>query len=239
MSMVCVLATVSCSTSKNSNDAKVVDAHTSQNSLDWEGTYAGKILLKEKVDAQIKLASKGTYELNYTDAETGPQKLLGMFDWNRQGTEITLKNTPKGNIVLKVGENMLMQDDSNVLRKIYIDNQLTEQYWKLTEIMGVDIKTMGTLQSEPHLIFKRDNGLVNGSLSCNNVFGGYTVASKGQISFGNLASTRMLCENMKIEDGLNYYYQKVSHYKVDDNTLILMDAEDGKPLLKYENVKMK
>lgn len=238
LTLFLLIGTMGCSTSKDAK-APVVDGHTSQNSLDWDGYYAGSLMLKEQTDVIVKLEGTGTYELKYTDPANGPQNLMGMFEWNRQGSEITLRNTPKGNLVLKVGENLLIQDDKNTLRKFYLDAQLTEQYWKLTEIMGMPISAMGELNSEPHIIFKRDNNQVNGSLSCNKFFGGYTVPSRGQLSFGTLGATRMMCENMKIEDGLNHYLQKITHYQVDDKHLILKEAEDGKPLLKFENVKMK
>ena len=238
MTMIAAITLFSCSSSKDSKPVKV-DEHTSQNALDWAGNYNGTLMMNENTSVQVKLSGNNTYELVYSDEKTGPKSVIGKFDWNKDGSAITLNNTPNGNLTLKVGENKLIQNDANQLIKYFVDNQLTEQYWALREIMGVNVSTMGETGSEAYITFRQHLNTLEGSASCNRYFGGYTVPELGTLEFGGIGMTRMMCENNKVEDGFMHYLDKAKFYKVDEKTLEFRETKDGKVILKFENVKMK
>jgi uncharacterized lipoprotein NlpE involved in copper resistance len=101
---------------ENSAVGAVDAAHSSQNSLDWQGIYEGTIPCAdcEGINVQITLNEDGTYQATYLYRgkikENTPLKVSGKFEWNESGSNIKLdsKDIPP---YYKVGENRLIQLD--------------------------------------------------------------------------------------------------------------------------------
>jgi uncharacterized lipoprotein NlpE involved in copper resistance len=106
-----------CSEEKSKNtDLAAADKHTSQNSLDWQGTYFGILPCAscEGIETQITL-SDSTYKLSlsYLGEDTsGSFTQTDFFRWNEAGNTITLDNREAPNQYF-VGENKLIHLNQN------------------------------------------------------------------------------------------------------------------------------
>lgn len=103
--------------------------HTSQNSLDWEGTYQGVVPCADcggmEIELSIKLDSNFTLAINHQGKGNGsPEVDTGKFVWVDGGTIqfIGFKNGPSW---FKVGEGRIWQLDENGKR---IEGNLAERY---------------------------------------------------------------------------------------------------------------
>jgi uncharacterized lipoprotein NlpE involved in copper resistance len=89
-------------------------AHSSRNSLDWQGVYEGTIPCAncEGINVQITLNEDETYQATYLYLGKGGNtlKVSGKFEWNEAGSNIKLdsKEIPP---YYKVGEDKLIQLD--------------------------------------------------------------------------------------------------------------------------------
>lgn len=96
------------------------DAHTSRNSLDWDGTYTGVLPSDdcEGIDTSISLDKDQTYllKLRYLGTPEKERKEFiseGKFTWDENGNDITLEGAKDGFHKFKVGENYLLPLDKN------------------------------------------------------------------------------------------------------------------------------
>jgi heat shock protein HslJ len=82
----------------------------------------------------------------------------------------------------------------------------------------------------PTLIVEKEK--INGNAGCNNYFGKLTLdPTSGIFVAQNVASSRMLCIDMSVEDNFLKMLQKVNKYVVSGNTLELY--QDNLLLLKF------
>jgi len=96
------------------------EAHTSRNSLDWEGIYTGVLPSDdcEGIDTSISLDKDQTYllKLRYLGTPEKESKEFiseGKFIWDEKGNNITLEGPNDESRKFKVGENFLMPLDKN------------------------------------------------------------------------------------------------------------------------------
>jgi len=108
---------------------------------------------------------------------------------------------------------------------------LTNQHWKLTELMG---KTIENQTPEAYIVFQ-DDGAVNGCLGCNRFNGTYTLQDGNRIRFSQLANTQMMCLNMDVETELSKVFQMVDNYNLSEGKLVLNRARMA-PLARFEAV---
>ena len=89
------------------------DEHTSQNSLDWAGTYQDTIPCADcpGIFTTIKLYEDGTYayRAEYLERQSTVQD-TGKFMWHNNGSVVHLKGK-NIDTKYKVGENVLLQTD--------------------------------------------------------------------------------------------------------------------------------
>lgn len=214
------------------------DHHTSQNSLDWAGTYTGVIQEgKKDVNTTFIIDYDNHYEL-YKQGEV--QK--GTFTWLSDGQRITFKSDNK-HINLFVGENHMTQvkrggkkiDDNKYLLVKKEDNDITDKYWKLTELFGKKIEKVEGMH-EPHFILNPENNTISGFAGCNNINGEFkTDAETLRINFSKIATTLRTCDNMEIEDMFLDVLNNIDNYSTDGKTLTLNRARMA-PLARFEVV---
>lgn len=115
----------------NSNQIEseiIVDDHTSQNALDWNGTYVGELkgLENENFSVTLSLEVDGIYSLELNDGQKKIQK-RNKFNWSSDGQVIELYDANEILNKFFVGENRLMQlnaqgerpqDGQNELKKL-------------------------------------------------------------------------------------------------------------------------
>lgn len=91
-------------------------AHTSENALDWAGTYKGVFPCADcpGIETMLDLNNDQTYsmQMNYLERD-GDFHSTGKFEWDENGQVITLHPEDKNDHEMKffVGENLLFQLD--------------------------------------------------------------------------------------------------------------------------------
>lgn len=101
---------------------------------------------------------------------------------------------------------------------------LEDTYWKLLEVAGQAARTQPG-EREAYLLLL--DGLASGSSGCNKLTGRYVLGTRGQLSIGPLASTRMACapQVMAQESALHAAYARTNSYHIDGSTLELRDGD--------------
>lgn len=104
------------------------DQHTSENALDWAGTYEGTLPCEDcpGIKMELKINSDETYslyqELLGTDMK-GTE--TGTFRWNEEGSILTLINEDGREDLYQVGENQIFRLDPDGNR---VQGELADQY---------------------------------------------------------------------------------------------------------------
>ncbi len=221
-----------------SQNTDFIDEHNSKNAVDWSGQYKGSMQLEEEVvAAELKLNDDETYTLKVTEKENdAPKEMNGKFEWNKEGSHITLSNTPKGKAMVQVGEDVLLQNGKDQMYKFVKDSELLGKKWMLTEIDGVKIEAQKEERNNAYLILTEEYAKVNGSLGCNRFFGTYILRHLGHLSFSPLGATMMMCQNMETENKFSENLEKVAFYSIENNQLSLKNG-DEKVILKFDIAK--
>ncbi len=101
--------------------------------------------------------------------------------------------------------------------------------WSLKKIHGVP--GVEEVQTKAFLKFNGENKSAGGNGSCNS-FGSSTTIHQNEISFKNIFSTKMYCEEVqKTEDAFFKQLGKVTRFEIKDNRLLLY--EDKELLLEF------
>lgn len=94
--------------------ARPADTHTSQNALDYEGTYEGTIPCADcpGINATVVIDRAGNYSMTYVyEGKDTPAKWSGKYTWSADGRSITLKGAGDRDQRFQVGENVLFMLD--------------------------------------------------------------------------------------------------------------------------------
>ena len=135
--LICLVISVSSCKKEEKKDEKlsiypeneIVDHHTSQNSLDWAGTYIGTLPCADcsGIEITITLFKSGEFELEEEYIEMSYKSTdRGTFEWNEDGNSIVLHGEQnKDPKFFKVGENQIIHLDT---KGNEITGNLTEAY---------------------------------------------------------------------------------------------------------------
>ena len=214
------------------------DVHSSKESLDWAGVYKGSTANggKETIIA-LSLQRDLTFNLQ-TAATDEPDKVTisnGNFSWNKDGNEITLKDSKNGNKrSFKAGENNLKETGKPyILEKV--PEGITEKYWKLIELNGKPFAKDETMGREPHIILKNEDRRVNANSGCNSIMGTYELEQGNRIKFSQMMSTMMACVNMEIETELKKALETTDNYTLSaDGKYLSLNKARMAPLARFE-----
>jgi len=124
--LVLMLMITACKSDKKQNKplelehetSETTPAHTSKNSLDWQGVYQGVLPCADCNGIQTELILKEDLkyekESKYLGKEDATFSEKGTFKWNDVGNKITLWNSEnEESSSYLVGENKLIQLDNN------------------------------------------------------------------------------------------------------------------------------
>ena len=112
--------------------------------------------------------------------------------------------------------------NTNVQREQLKPNvSLTNTYWKAISFFD---KKVEVFRKEAHIKFQKD-GKVIGNLGCNNFFGQFTQNNKN-IEFIKVASTKMMCPNIKTEDSFAKVLSEAKTFKIKGESMSLFDKEN-------------
>ena len=105
--------------------------------------------------------------------------------------------------------------------------------WSVVSIDG-ESTSVSEHQNAPFIGFDIDKKRVYGSTGCNRLTGALNVdEKKSAIDFGAMGSTRMMCPDMKIEDGLLNAFGRVKTYEVKNGMMKLKDT-GGKAIIELK-----
>jgi copper homeostasis protein (lipoprotein) len=114
---------------------------------------------------------------------------------------------------------------------------LENTYWKLTRLGNMPV-TVVSQQREPHFILNAETRRVGGSDGCNRLVGSYEVRGN-QLTFGQMASTRMACpEGKDTEQAFLETLRHVHTWKIVRQHLELFDTA-GTLVARFEARHMK
>lgn len=103
--------------------------------------------------------------------------------------------------------------------------------WKITEVNGQNI-TKTKNPNEAFIGFDVAKKSMYGSTSCNRFFGELNAdANKGTISFGNVGSTLMMCEDIKTEEQVLKAVNETKSYELKGGKKLTLKSADGKVLM--------
>lgn len=242
----------SCKTTKQTTEEKsgekeeMVDMHTSQNSLDWNGTYQGVLPCADCPG--IKTVLTLTPDLEFTKQtrylERGDTVFTdkGTFAWDRSGQIITLDNEPSEKYF--VGENRLwmLDDKGNKITGSLAENYImekvfptvTDRHWALTELNGNEVAYDTLKGNRPYFILRPDeDNALYGNSGCNILRGKYELHGNNKILFLNMISTKRACPIMDIERDFLTALRQVTSYEILEDDLTVFD-ENNKVLAKFK-----
>lgn len=97
--------------------------------------------------------------------------------------------------------------------------------WKLTSYSRADVLTPAVTDTEAGLTFK-DDGTMTGSSGCNGFGGSYTVEDD-KITFSEITSTLMACDDPRMaqEGAVHQVLTDTVSFKIEGNTLTLTNND--------------
>ncbi len=250
--IVISLFLISCS-KKAHDEVRVVDSHTSKNSLNWAGTYKGVLPCAdcEGIETVLILFNDSSYHFKqiYLGKKNNEFEKHGSFVWNKEGNTIELENISDSPNKYLVRENSLVQLDieGNViagelankylLNKVqeFTVNRITDVTWRLVEIQGKQISRLSNSKKPIQIRLNSNENRVNGFGGCNNFWGSFNLQEGNRVSFSKMASTLMTCPDLQLETELYRVLDRTDNYAIKDNILSLNKAKMA-PLAKFEAV---
>lgn len=101
------------------------------------------------------------------------------------------------------------------------DQSVTETHWNLVELEGSAVSAK-TPESQPYIYLQAEGDKLSGSGGCNRLFGSYDL-SGSSLQFHSVASTRMACPGMSMDDesGLLEALKLTTSFRIVDGVLTL------------------
>lgn len=226
----------------------VVDTHSAQTSLDWQGTYSEILPCAdcEGIATQLTLKNDLSYVLisQYLGEENQfSDTLEGKFKW--MGSNIQLEGIDDNgrSNMYKVEENQVrfLDKDSKVitgdLENAYIlkkegNLSVENKRWQLVELFGKKIE--GSAETH-YIIFHSENNKIEAKANCNILSKDYKITNQLQLKIEPGISTLMACED-NIEQEFSKMLSTVDNLSVNEETLTLNKARMA-PLAKFILVK--
>ncbi len=251
--LVAVISTTyACTNKSNSNSenstTEFVDVHTSQNSLDWPGTYSGILPCAdcEGIETELKIKSDNTYSLttSYLGKEDPlTETIEGSFEWLEDGNNIKLGGINEGSRspFFKIEENRLryLDMDGNVIKSDLEDfyiltkegNPMVEnKKWQLMELNGKEVE--GSNPENYFIIFNSEEGVAHAKANCNSLGFSYKIKNVFRLELKQGMSTMMACPDGNVEREFLEVLNTVDNLSTDGSTLTLNKARMA-PLAKF------
>lgn len=252
-SLIILTAALSYSCKSNKTQSPQFLGDNSATSLDWEGFYTGVVPCADcpGIRTSIALNRDETYTLTMTylgGEENNTFTEKGSFEWNAQGSSITLEGIENGASQYLVGENRLFQLDMEgnritgnladhyILEKVDRSAlmELASKKWRLIEIMGKPIAPKTGEGNDVFMTFDADESRVTGFGGCNHFFGQFEWERELEVSFSKMGRTQKFCtETMALEDQFFQLIETVDNYTIHEGILSLNRARMA-PLLRFE-----
>ncbi len=120
-------------------------------------------------------------------------------------------------------------------KTINIDNEISNKYWKLTQIENNTISVYPK-QREAHIILNEQR--ISGSDGCNRIMGSYTI-NENKLIFSKVASTMRACpQGMQQAYKFKNNLEKAQKFKVNNDKLSIFDKDSNK-ILEFKAVYLR
>lgn len=223
------------------------NSHTSQNALDWHGTYEGVLPCAdcEGMQTTLTLRPDHTYRLEvvYLGKESEPFTYEGNFAWTSDGGTAYLNDVTDRPNRFFIGEGFVAQLDLEGKR---ITGSLGKKYelkkvetsplagssWRLTELLGRPFNPGEEPSAVPTLSFSAVGTEVSGQAGCNSFSGPVSWGNPNRLSFGDIVSTLRACPHLEKEKQYFEALEKTDSYHLEGDTLQLFRARMA-PLAKF------
>jgi len=126
---------------------------------------------------------------------------------------------------LSCAETKKSTTDKNTAIQKTPDANLTETYWKLTELMGKPVAITPADKKEVHLKLRKEGSRVEGFGGCNGFGSTFVTRNNFNISFGTITSTMIACPELDLENELFNVLKTVDNYFVKGDTLSFSKAK--------------
>ncbi|MFD1160951.1 META domain-containing protein [Hwangdonia seohaensis] len=144
-------------------------------------------------------------------------------------TILSCNNGKKGNS--ETSETSL--DPTNSVKSVSIENTK----WIIESIEGTNINNTEADGEEIYFILNSETKRVNGYAGCNTFMGTYTIEKGNRISFSQLASTRKMCPDSKInESQILSIFDMADSFIISGNKLALNKAKRA-PLAEFKKAE--
>ena len=173
---------------------------------------------------QIKFNPDEDYTLYY-DAIEGFQHEQGT-DYTLKIKRTTVKNPPADGSSFKFSLIEILDKQPTPLT-------LEDGSWLVVGILEFN----GNFNRDPLLTFSPTLNEINGSTGCNRLFG-KIITNQNNLTFQNIGSTRMACDDDGLEAKFLNTLEKTHSYKIVENILMLLNADDT-VMLKAQNIERK
>ena len=112
---------------------------------------------------------------------------------------------------------------------------LAKTHWKLIELDGKKVKQKG--KKDFYIKLNSKDGKFHGYAGCNNFNGIYAMPKSFEISFSNITSTKMACNNMDLETKLMKTLDEVDSYNIKGNILLLKKEKLMKKMAQLNSLR--
>jgi len=110
--------------------------------------------------------------------------------------------------------------------------EITETYWRLTELMGKPVGPTPPTKKEVHLRLRK-NGNLEAFAGCNGVGGHFDLKPGAQISFSNIMGTMIACDDLESENKLLEALRQTDNY-IHHGKILLLNKGKKAPLARFE-----
>lgn len=119
------------------------------------------------------------------------------------------------------------------------DSSITEKYWKLKTLEGIDITMQDNQEREIFITLKTQDNRIVGFAGCNSLSGEYTLEEGNRIRFNNIAVTMRACPDVKVnESEFLKIFELADNYTI-NNDILSLNVGRRAPLAVFEAVYMK
>ena len=111
--------------------------------------------------------------------------------------------------------------------------EITETYWRLTELRGKPVKATAAGKKEVYIKLKKEGNQLQGFAGCNGFGGRFELKEGNRIIFSNIMGTMMACDDLVNENKLFEALRDADNYIHLGKKLILNKAKMA-PLARFE-----
>lgn len=114
--------------------------------------------------------------------------------------------------------------------------QITEKYWKLTQLNNQAVKMAEHQKREAYFIMKANENGLTGFSGCNNFSGKYQLKGENEVEFSSIIGTLKACQYLDYKEAEFYrVFTKTKTYRIENDHLQFI-SNDGQVLAEFQAI---